>query len=88
MTGIILTFPTSPFPHLLTLSFPLPFPFPSLLAILALDPGLKATLFAQLSSSWELVQLNTQMPAAQSSFVTQLFLIYDLHLATALSYQF
>lgn len=48
----------------------------------------QATLFPQLSSSWELVQMNTPMPAVQSSFLTQLFLIYDLHLATVLSYQF
>lgn len=39
---------------------PTPLSPPSLLSMLALDPRLKAKLFPRLSSSWELVQLNTQ----------------------------
>lgn len=67
-------------PESFLLSPPCPY-LPSLLSMLALDPGLKPHGFPQLSSSWEMVQMNTPMPA-------QLFLIYDLHLATVLSYQF
>lgn len=54
-------------PESFLLSPPCPY-LPSLLSMLALDPGLKPHGFPQLSSSWEMVQMNTPMPA-------QLFLI-------------